>query len=154
MCDESNEQPYSFSQWLQWSDPSLTLEILICMYGRRSTNTYSHHGIFTGGALEVAVLSSTAVHKLCTLFEFSTAAHAFLNGLFIYVHFTSGLLLACFPPWLLCATAVAAATGSELSMRLEVSSNVSMLKLQVSSASYCSRQAGRQAKSAPLVCNS
>ena len=56
--------------------------------------------------------------QLCTLVEFCTAAHAFLNCLFFCVHFTSGILLACFPPWLLCATAVAAAVGSELSMLL------------------------------------
>jgi len=99
-------------------------------------------------------LSSTAVRTLWALVEFRTAAHAFLDGLFICVHFTSGVRLACFPPWLLCATAVAAAAGSQLSMLLEVSSNVSMLQLQVSSASYCSWQAGRQAKKAPLVCNS
>ena len=108
----------------------------------------------TSGALDRVVLSSTAVHTLCTLVEFCTAAHAFLDGLFICVHFTSGIRLACFPPWLLCATAVAPAAGSQLSMLLEVRSNVSMLQLQVSSASYCSRQAGRQAKKAPLVCNS
>ena len=61
-------------------------------------------------------LSSTAVHTLCTLVEFCTAAHAFLDGLFICAHFTSGIRLACFPPWLLCATAVAPAAGSQLSM--------------------------------------
>ena len=32
--------------------------------------------------LDHVVLSSTAVYTLCTLFEFCTAAHAFLNGLF------------------------------------------------------------------------
>ena len=76
-------------------------------------------------------LSSTAVYTLCTLVEFYTAAHAFLDGLFICVHFTRGIRLACFPRWLLYATAVAAAAGSELSMLLliEVSSNVSMLQL-------------------------
>ena len=74
-------------------------------------------------------LSSTAVYTLRTLVEFYTAAHAFLDGLFICVHFTSGIRLACFPPWLLYATAVAAAADSEMSMLLEVSSNVSMLQL-------------------------
>ena len=63
-------------------------------------------------------LSSTAVYTLCTLVEFYTAAHAFLDGLFICVHFTSGIRLACFPSWLLCANAVAAAVGSELSILL------------------------------------
>ena len=46
--------------------------------------------------------ADTAVHILCTLFEFCTAALAFLDGLFFCVHFTSGIRLAC------CATAVAA----------------------------------------------
>ena len=64
--------------------------------------------------------ADTAVHTLCTLVEFCTAAHAFLDGLFICVHFTSGIRLACFPPWLLCATAVAPAAGSQLSMLLSI----------------------------------
>ena len=66
----------------------------------------------------------TAVHTLCTLVEFCTAAHAFLDGLFFCVHFSSGILLACFPPWLLCATAVAAAAGSELSILLSIISEL------------------------------
>ena len=64
------------------------------------------------------VLSSTAVYTLCTLVALCTVAHAFLDGLFICVHFTSGILLACFPIWLLCATAVPRAAGSQLSMLL------------------------------------
>ena len=52
------------------------------------------------------------MHTLCTLFEFCTAAHAFLNGLFFCVHFTSRILLACFPPWLLCAAAAAVAAAA------------------------------------------
>ena len=87
-----------------------------------------------------------SLHTLCTLAEFCTAAHACLDGLFFCVHFTSGILLACFPPWLLCATAVAAAAGSELSMLLEVSSNVSILSILLQLT-----QAGRQTKSALLV---
>ena len=73
-----------------------------------------------GGALGRVGLSSTAVHTMCTLVELCTAAHAFLDGLFFCVHFTinSGIRLACFPPSLLCATAVAATAGSELSILL------------------------------------
>ena len=49
--------------------------------------------LFTSGwccccALERVVLSSTAVHTLCTLFELCTAARAFLNGQnssFVYI---------------------------------------------------------------------
>ena len=94
------------------------------MYDRRSTNTYSHHQIYLC-ALVCDVLSSTAVDKLCTLFEFRRrAAHAPDKFLFFCVHSTRRILLVCFPAWLqVAAAAVAAAAGSELSMLNELLSN-------------------------------
>ena len=64
--------------------------------------TYNHHEIFTygGDALERAVLSSTLVRKLRTLFELCPAAHAFL---FSFIHSILFLINSLQSP---CLTAV------------------------------------------------
>ena len=82
--------------------------ILICMYGRRSTNTYSHDKTNSGNPLGVAVLNSTAVHKLCVVTRFLSSVrlhthfstYKFLSFVYILLR-TSGLLLACHLPCLL-----------------------------------------------------
>ena len=54
-------------QFSHWPHSVGVFHILICMYGRRSTNTYSHDKTNLGARLEVSVLRSTAVQKLCAL---------------------------------------------------------------------------------------
>ena len=107
----------------------IAASILICVIGRRST---LHTGL-------TKYSRPASAHSPCC-FEFYGRAHTVYafgteygctrisqrSNFFFCVHFSiiSRILLACFPPWLLWAAAVAAAEGSELSMLLSIISEL------------------------------
>ena len=99
-------------------------------------------------------MSSTAVHKLRSLFDNTQ----FSNDKFHFFSIHSTIIEKYFYPASLvnfsAAAAIAAAAGSELSMISELLIIVSVVsEVGILQQRQRSRQAGRQAKRVPLVCN-